>query len=101
MHQRIYGEAEIKQDGKQKVREEEEKIYEVNRKQYLADHPICEVRGCNNKAVEIHHKMGKIGKLIYNILYFLGVCRKCHKKIEANPQWAKQEGYSVSRLSKK
>lgn len=71
--------------------------YRKERKSYLSLHPICQV--CNiSETTEIHHKKGKIGKLLYNPLYFLAVCRPCHNKIENNPEWSKENGYSLNRL---
>lgn len=65
--------------------------------EYMIDHEYCEV--CNlEKADQIHHKKGRIGDLLFNKKYFLASCDSCHKKIEANPLWAKTLGYSLNRL---
>ena len=61
---------------------------------------FCQVKGCKGLATEVHHKKGRIGKLLTDIRYFLGVCRECHNKIELNPTWAKENGYSLNRLDK-
>ena len=58
------------------------------------------VKGCKGLATEVHHKKGRIGKLLTEISYFLGVCRECHSKIELEPIWAKENGYSLNRLDK-
>jgi hypothetical protein len=63
---------------------------------YLKEHPLCEVEGCTHKATEIHHKAGRTGDSLY--MYFLAVCNECHRRIEENPDWAKENGYSISRL---
>lgn len=71
------------------------KEYNAIRKVYLKDHPICEV--CKvNKAEHIHHKRGRIGNNLFKD--FLAVCMPCHSKIEENPKWAKEMGYSLSRI---
>ena len=75
------------------------KIYGENREVYLAEHPVCEC-GCGRQAEQIHHKKGKIGKLLYDKKFFMAVADYCHKLIEAKPAWAKKMGYSVSRLKK-
>jgi|SRR5688572_29475408 len=48
---------------------------------------------------DIHHMRGKVGDLYLNEEYWLAVSRKGHIKIERNPEWAKANGYSVSRLA--
>lgn len=71
--------------------------YRRLRSQYLEATPICEVRGCNRASSEIHHRRGRLQYLCV-VKYFLAVCRPCHLWIEANPEAAKEQGYSVDRL---
>lgn len=52
------------------------------------------------KAVDIHHKRGRIGELLLDENHWLPVSRKGHIKIEQNPLWAKQMGFSEYRLNK-
>lgn len=99
-HNSHFGNVTIKAVDKAVTRAEDEKQYKVVRKQFLKDHPICQVKGCNKPAAEVHHKKGRIGTLLTDVKSFLGTCRSHHKQIEQNPLWAKQEGYSLSRLSK-
>ena len=40
---------------------------------------------------------GRLGDLLVDPRFFLGVCRRCHDRIELNPAWAHEMGYSVSR----
>lgn len=77
----------------------EEKLYLKKRKEYLTKNLRCEVKGCNHVVEEIHHKKGKIGKLLYDEKYFMAVCRKHHTEIELNPEWAYKNKYSLKRLS--
>ena len=91
-------------------RAKQEREYAKVRDQYLNDHPICEVHRepvgeiggmlyyC--QASEVHHKRGRIGKYLTDTRYFLAVCREAHDKIENNPSWAREKGYSESRLTK-
>lgn len=75
-------------------KERQIKYIEIVRR-YLLEHPICEV--CHERlSQEIHHKKGRIGLNLFK--YFLAVCRICHLKIEANPEWAKENNYTISRL---
>ena len=71
--------------------------YRRLRSQYLEATPTCEVRGCNRASSEIHHRRGRLQYLCV-VEYFLAVCRLCHLWIEANPEAAKEQGYSVDRL---
>lgn len=72
--------------------------YKELRKDYLAAHPLCEV--CNiHVATEIHHKRGRSGDNLFE--YFLAVDKACHRKIEENPKWAYEQGFSISRLNNK
>lgn len=78
----------------------EEKLYSKKKKEYLTKHIRCEVPGCNHAAEELHHQKGRIGKLLYNEKYFMGVCIPHHRKIEDDPTWAIENKLSVSRLIK-
>lgn len=51
----------------------------------------------NLKVVDIHHMKGRSGSFLLNTDYWLAVSRKGHMKIELNPIWAKDFGYSISR----
>lgn len=73
-------------------------LYKKVRAEYLTAFPMCEVRGCRRFSSEIHHKKGKIGDLLCDTEHFLATCRMCHQKIELNPVWAKENGYSENRL---
>lgn len=61
---------------------------------------MCQVDGCCRYAQEVHHRKGRLGDLLTDTKYFLAVCGICHNKIELQPKWAKENGYSVSRLAK-
>jgi len=82
-----------------KKRAKEERDYEKVKKAYLEVFPICEVHNCGQSSFDIHHKKGRIGKLLIDINHFMAVCRKCHDYIELHPEWAKIQGYSENRLS--
>jgi hypothetical protein len=79
------------------------KEYKKVRSAYLKEHATCQAQleGCKGKATEIHHRAGKASRELYlETKLFLAVCPSCHKIIEVNPAFAKQKGFSVSRLSK-
>lgn len=81
-------------------RAKQEREYSAIRVQFLYDYPVCQVPGCYMTSHQVHHKKGRIGDLLTDVRYFLAVCWGCHKQIEENPKWAKENGYSLSRLSK-
>jgi len=85
-----------------KRRSKQNNEYTKARSTYLLAHPFCEARipGCTFQAVEIHHKRGKIEGLLTDPKWFLSVCRSCHDVIEAKGVFAKENGFSVSRLNK-
>ena len=78
----------------------EEKLYAKKKKAYMIDHIKCEVKGCNQVSTELHHKKGRIGKLLYNEKYFMAVCHACHRKITDDSDWAIKQGYSISKFKK-
>jgi hypothetical protein len=82
-----------------KKRAKENTEYSKVRKIYLEHFPVCEVWNCGNKSTEIHHMRGRVGSLLIDVNHFLAVCEACHKYIENNPLWAKEHGYSESRLT--
>lgn len=83
-----------------KKRQRQEKEYLVKRKEFLAKFPMCEFNGCEKEANTIHHSRGRIGGLLTNEKYFVSLCMEHHQFIELNPQFAKDNGYSESRLAK-
>lgn len=91
------GRVRIKRVSKKRASQEVE--YRVVRLEYLNKHPICQVHNCGNKSEQVHHKKGRIGKLLTDKRYFLAVCDACHKYIELHPAWSKAHGYSESRLN--
>lgn len=71
---------------------------------------VCPVMGTPiTMESQIHHKRGRTGyadqwardldiSLLIDVRYFLAVSAEGHKKIEDNPDWAKERGYSLDRL---
>lgn len=72
------------------------KIYSEERKKFLAG-KMCAVFP-KEKATDVHHMKGRVGKLFLDKRYWLPVSRAGHRKIEENPNWAKEMGYSLNRL---
>jgi len=81
-------------------REKENKEYLTLNKVYLENNPWCKVKGCKNASTSVHHKKGRIGKLLCDIRFWLATCMGCHSEIEKRPQWAYENGYSLLRNAK-
>lgn len=86
-------------------RKEVNKEYYKNAKIFVNTHPICQAGikdVCTKKSVCVHHKKGRNSKEdLMNEKYWLSVCLPCHQVIELNPSYSIQQGFSVSRHSKK
>lgn len=87
-----------------KINKEADSRKEVNAqyrkvaKKFITINPKCQVKGCNNVSECVHHMRGRVGEVLLDTRHFLAVCLEHHRQIEENPEWAKKEGYSKSRL---
>jgi hypothetical protein len=68
------------------------KEYGKLRKEYLAKNRICEYPGCKKPAQDIHHRRGRIGRMLCESAYFSSVCRFHHIFIHENPELAREDG---------
>jgi len=101
----VQGNKKIKQvSEKRKV---ENEVYSKLRKQFLDKHPICPITKL--PTTDIHHKKGRIGfadewarnnkiSLLLDQRFWIALSREGHIKVEENPEWAKENGYSLNRL---
>lgn len=80
-------------------RAKQEKEYSKLRKEYLEENPICKFKGCYLEATTVHHQEGRIGYRLTDKSKFIGLCMEHHEYIERNPNFAKANGYSKSRLT--
>ncbi len=82
-------------------RAEQLKVYSEKRKEFLkkVENKFCAVFP-HLLATEVHHKKGKIGELLNDTRYWLAVSRVGHIKIEEQPKWAYEKGFSLLRNSK-
>lgn len=73
--------------------------YTILRKEFLSDpkNQICPIT--KQPTTDIHHMKGRVGSLFLDTRYWLAVSREGHIMIEENPQWAKENGYSLNRLN--
>lgn len=74
--------------------------YSVLRIEFLGkkENQICPITGWST--TDIHHKKGRIGDLFLDTRYWIALSREGHQHVEDNPEWAKENGYSLDRLSK-
>jgi len=73
--------------------------YNKKRDEYLLAHWHCEFQGCKQLSTDLHHLRGRVGRLLTDERYFKAFCREHHTFVELNPKFAKDNGYSLSRLS--
>lgn len=80
-------------------RKAENIVYSELRRVFLnrPENKVCPVTG--QPTTDVHHRKGRIGKLLLDTKYWLAVSREGHKKIEENPEWAYKMGYSIKRLN--
>lgn len=80
-------------------RKEQLDLYAKLSKEHLKNNPTCEVKECNNKSTNLHHKKGRTGKLLTDTRYFMACCSECHpaKIHETHVQWAYDNGYLLKR----
>ena len=81
-----------------KKRQKESKVYSVKRREFLAEHPICQI--CESRpATEIHHKESRYSDTYLNEETWLALCgfgapaNGCHAWIHRNPGLAREMGY--------
>ena len=81
-------------------RREDNKIYAIERVAFLLEHPMCQVHiiGCYNQSSQVHHAKGRTGSLFLDKRYWIAVCDFCHKFVENNPTWAKENKFSLNRI---
>lgn len=73
--------------------------YTKKRKYFLLHCPSCKV--CGGPASEVHHQKGRSSvDLLLDTQFWIAVCHRCHVEIEYRPQWAKERGFSLDRLTK-
>jgi hypothetical protein len=84
---------------KSKKRIIEEAKYSVLRIEFLSkiENKICPIT--QKPTTDIHHKKGRLGSLLLDTRYWVALSREGHRFVEENPIWAKENGYSLNRLS--
>jgi hypothetical protein len=67
-------------------------IYRRRKQGFMAKHPRCQ---CCKRALseDLHHKRGRIGRLLTDERFWMAVCRPCHDRIHRHPAEAVERGY--------
>ena len=83
---------------KSKKREAEQEVYLDKRIKYLRSNPHCQVllEDCTIMATQVHHKARRVGENYTNEKTFLAICDNCHRYLENNPVFAKENNYLIS-----
>jgi hypothetical protein len=66
------------------------KEYAVARGRFMQESPNCQ--RCGEKATELHHSRGRIGSLLTDLRWFIGLCHSCHDFVHNNPNEARKAG---------
>lgn len=78
---------------------ERRKLYKKARAEYKDVVKVCERCG-TDKGLELHHKKGREGALLWDKNYFCLLCSDCHRHVHANPEESYKEGWLLSRVGK-
>lgn len=60
------------------------------------ENQICPIT--KKQTTDVHHKKGRVGSLFLDERFWVALSREGHKFVEENPEWAKENGYSLNRL---
>lgn len=73
--------------------------YQAQRIVFLGkpENKICPIT--KKPTTDVHHSKGRVGSLFLDERYWIALSREGHKYVEENPEWAKMNGLSLSRLS--
>lgn len=61
----------------------------------------CEVDGCDRRATSTHHKAGRRGPVdvVNDPALLMDLCGPHDHRVTTEPAWAKEQGYSLDRVS--
>lgn len=80
---------------KKEKEEDRNKLYLILRKDFLRNHPFCEVKrvrdGINERATEIHHRRGR-GRFLLKVETWIPVSKEGHLWIHQNQGEARKLG---------
>lgn len=75
------------------------------RREFLEARPVCEFpgefsEGCLGRAVEIHHRRGRVGADLVAVEHWSALCSACHKRVTERPAEAYELGLSERRIGR-
>lgn len=79
-------------------RQKQEKEYSSLRKDFLEEHPYCQIAIpgiCAHRSTEIHHTNDRNGDKLNDVTYWLAVDRACHNWVHLHPKQARALGYLI------
>lgn len=81
-------------------RAKQEREYAKLRRQFLDANPWCQYPlECGEPATEVHHRKGRVGALLLNMLHWSALCHDHHRYVTEHPQHAYELGISERRVS--
>lgn len=80
------------------TRRNEYAIYREKRDEYFKTHQVCEFPGCRSRRITLHHKRGRIGKMLYDERYFCSLCGPHHTWVNEHNEEAAKMNLTESRL---
>jgi hypothetical protein len=81
-------------------RSRELSLYRKENRQFLKEHPVCQVPGCCNPSSEVHHKQGRENGLLLDKSKWMAICSPHHRYYTDNSREAIEAGISISRHKK-
>lgn len=73
----------------------DDRKYTYNKAAHLAEHPFCQYPGCGRMAVDLHHKAGRNGPLLWFPKYFASACRPHHNLAKEKPKESRAIGWII------
>jgi hypothetical protein len=77
-------------------------LYRELAAEHLAKNPVCQINSPVHDPlapVHVHHKKGRVGKMLIDSKHFLTACDPCNGFCSDHPDWAMQNGHIASRLA--
>lgn len=81
-------------------RRDDQEKYKVAKAEWFEEHPNCQFPGCprsrlRGHLIDLHHKAGRNGPLLYCKRYFSSLCRPHHDHVENHLSWARANGWVI------
>lgn len=78
------------------INEIREAVYHPICALFLEAYPVCQ--RCGKKpSDDVHHSRGRVGLLLFDVRYFISLCRRCHNLTHDNPKESEKLGFMAQR----